>query len=148
MCPRSPPECKTQNVSQPHYLLCFSHILVLPSALKICLFSSKILPWLPWPSFGHQGVLNKPLGCHLQAILGLPGPPLVSQGVPRVSKKTSQNHPKSLLKPGLPMGCPRHAPRLPHRPQKAQKRSKKPTKKGTVAALRAALLDKYLTPFY
>ena len=117
-CPKRLPERKTQNVSKPYYLLWFNHILVLPSALKICLFSSKILPWLPWPSFGHQGVLNKPLGWHLQAILGIPGP---NHGLPG----PPQNHPKSLLKPGLPMGCPRHAPRLPHRPQKASKKTTK-----------------------
>ena len=128
-CPKRPPERKTQNVSKPYYLLCFNHILVLPSALTICLFSSKILPWLPWPSFGHQGVLNKPLGWHLQVILGTPGPPLVSQGLPRVSQKSAKNRPKSLLRPGLPMGCPRHALRLPHGPQKAPKNTKKRQKR-------------------
>ena len=144
MCPKRPPERKTQNVSKLHYLLCFNHILVLPSALKICLFSSKILPWLPWPSFGHQGVLNKPLGWHLQVILGIPGPPLVSQGLPRVSQKSAKNRPKSLLRPGLPMGCPRHALRLPHGPQKAHKNTKKTTKKARWRPLREALLDRGL----
>ena len=120
-CPKRLPESNTQNVSKPHYLLCFNHILVLPSALKICLFSSKILPWLPWPSFGHQGVLNKPLGCHLQAILGLPGPPLVSQGVPRISKKIPeiiQNHSLSRV---FPWGVPSMPPGSPTDPKKHKK---------------------------
>ena len=42
--------------------------------------------------------------------------PLVSQGLPRASKKSPKNHPKSLLKLGVPLGGPRHAPRRPHRP--------------------------------
>ena len=114
MCPKRPPERKTQNVSKPYYLLCFSHILVLPSASKRCLFSSKILPSLPWPSFGHQGVLNKPLGWHLQAILWILGPSLVSKGLPRVSKKSPKNHPKSLLKAGSAHGVSQACPRAPH----------------------------------
>ena len=88
-CPQRPPERKTQNVSKSYYLLCFKHILVLPSALKMCLFSSKILPWLPWPPFGHPGVLNKPLGWHLQAILGAPGLPPGLPGPPQSVQKES-----------------------------------------------------------
>ena len=88
-CPQKPPERKTQNVSKSYYLLCFKHILVLPSALKMCLFSSKILPWLPWPPFGHPGVLHKPLGWHLQAILGAPGLPPGLPGPPQSVQKES-----------------------------------------------------------
>ena len=60
---------------------------------------------------------------------GLLVSPLVSQGPPRVSKKSPKNHPKSLLKPGLPVGGPRHAPRLPHRPYKAPQIRKKTQKR-------------------
>jgi len=72
-CPKRLPERKTQNVSKSYYLMCFKHILVLPSTLKMWLFLPKSCPWLPWPPGGHPGVLNKPLGWHLQAILGAPG---------------------------------------------------------------------------
>ena len=141
-CPKRLPERKTQNVSKPRYLLCFNHILILPSALEICLFSSKILPWLPWPSFGPQGVLNKPLGWHLQTILGIPGPPWSPRASPESPKrvpKIIQNHFLSLV---FPWGVPGMPPGSPTDPKKHQKCHKNTNnKKGTVAALRAALLD-------
>ena len=56
---------------------------------------------------------------------GLLVSPLVSQGPPRVSKKIPKNHPKSLLKPGLPVGGSRHAPRLPCRRNKNEEKDTK-----------------------
>ena len=128
-CPQSLPERKTQNVSKPYYLLCFNHILVLPSALKICLFSSKILPRLPWPSFGHQGVLNKPLGCHLKAILWLPGPPWSPRAPPESPKRLPeiiQNHSLSLV---LPWGVPGMPPGFPTDPKKHRNSNKNDQKR-------------------
>ena len=128
-CSQRPPERKTQNVSKSYYLFYFKHILVLPSALKMWLFSSKILPWLPWPPFGHPGVLNKPLGWHLQAILGAPGlpprSPTAFREYPRRVLKVIPNPFLSLLclwrVPGMPPGSPLD----PKNHQKLRKHSKK-----------------------
>ena len=107
---------KTRNLTKTLYLLCFKHILALASALKMCFFLPKSCPGCPGRLLATRVSLISLWGGISRPSWGLLDSPLVSQGLPRVSKKSPKNHPKSLLKPGLPVGCPRHAPRLPHRP--------------------------------
>ena len=144
--PKRRPEQKTANVSKTHYLLCFSHILDIPGARKMLLFSSKNLFWLAWPSFGHQGVQNKPLGWHLQAILGGPGPPPGLPGGPQTVQKGSQKPSKITSEAWLAFGMSPACPQAPPKTLKSQQKrpnkcAKNVPKKARWRPLREALLD-------
>ena len=55
-------------LQETYYLLCFSYILVVPETFKNWFLPSQFPLQLLSPPFGHQGILKKRLGCHLQAI--------------------------------------------------------------------------------
>ena len=104
------PQIKMPIVSKTFYLLCFNYILVVPETFKNWFLPSQFPLQLLSPPFGHQGILKKRLGCHLQAILWISGLPLVPQGLPRNVPKITKNLKKSLLQPqcshGVPQACP------------------------------------------
>ena len=64
----APPRIKMPVVSKTYYLLCFSYILVVAETFKNWFWPSQFPLQLLSPPFGHQGILKKRLGCHLQAI--------------------------------------------------------------------------------
>ena len=64
----APPRIKMPIVSKTYYLLCFSYILVMPETFTNWFLPSQFPLQLLSPPFGHQGILKKRLGCHLQAI--------------------------------------------------------------------------------
>ena len=64
----APSRIKMPIVSKTYYLLCFSYILVVPETFKHWFSPSQFPLQLLSPPFGHQGILKKRLGCHLQAI--------------------------------------------------------------------------------
>ena len=85
------PRIKMPIVSKTYYLLCFSYILVVPETFKNCFLPSQFPLRLLSPPFGHQGILKKRLGCHLEAILWISVLPLVPQGLPRNVPKMTKN---------------------------------------------------------
>ena len=62
------PRLKMPIVSKTYYLLRFSYILVVPETFKNWFLPSQFPLQLLSPPFGHQGILKKRLGCHLQAM--------------------------------------------------------------------------------
>ena len=64
----APPRIKMLIVSKTYYLLCFSYKKVVPETFKNWFLPSQFPLQLLSPPFGHQGILKKRLGCHLQAI--------------------------------------------------------------------------------
>ena len=105
----APPRIKMPIVSKTYYLLCFSYILVVPETFKNWFWPSQFPLQLLSPPFGHQGILKKRLGCHLEAILWISVLPLVPQGLPGMSQKLPKITKSRFCGLSAPMGCPRHA---------------------------------------